>query len=108
MTALDIATDVTRRARSASTLRLRRLSDVRTWARSCQQVSTDRLLAALPDDLSATSDVAAALGRVRDDIGREHERHVSGLRHEQQRLDTAMADLELEQGASPPGRWSNL
>lgn len=97
VTALDTATDATRQARHALAAAVETFErDVRTWARSCQQVSTDRLLATLPDHLSSPSDVAAALAGLRNDISSEHERHVSGLRHEQQRLDEAKTDLESE------------
>lgn len=97
VTALDTATEATRQARGALDRSFKTFErDVRSWARSCQQISTDRLVAALPDDLPTPSDVAAALAVLRNDISGEHERHVSRLQHEQQQLDTALIEFESE------------
>lgn len=97
VTAHDTATEVVRTARTALDRAVEVFEhDVQTWARSCQQISTDRILAAMPDDLSTPSSVAAALVGLRNDISGAYERHVSGLQYEQQQLDRAMTELESE------------
>ena len=97
MTALDAAVEASRLAREALDGAVDAFEqDVRGWARSCRQLSPDRILAALPDDLSSPETVAAALSTLRNDLSSEHERHVTGLRHQQQQLDAVLADLSAK------------
>ena len=97
LTALDTAIGASRMARAELDRAVEEYAnDVQRWARSCRQLPTDRALAALPGSLSTPSGVTAALAGLRDELNGEHERHVSGLRHEQQQLDAALRGLESE------------
>lgn len=97
VTALDTATESARDSRTRLAGAIEAFEqEVRSWARSCLQLPADRLLSVLPDDLSIPGDVSAALVGLRIDISGEHERHVSGLQHEQRQLDLSLTDLTSE------------
>lgn len=96
-TALDTAADATRLASDAVDGAIEAFEhDVEGWAHSCQQLSTDRVIAALPADISIPGNVLAALALLRNEMSGEHERHLSGLEHEQSQLDATLTDLDVE------------
>lgn len=95
--ALDATTDAAALARTGLDETVEAYGEeVRAWIGSCRQVATERLVDALPADLSDPRPVAVAVGRLREELRGEHERLVGGLRHEQDVLDEGLVALEAE------------